>query len=149
MTPNIVTTSLAAFGWSLAVALASPINSKEPQSTALQIESSLSPAFGECISLSGGVTAAMRDCAALEYNGLDKRLNATYRTTMARLPDDQARSRFRRLQRDWLQTRGAVCHQEVEQSGMTGGTGALLILNDCGNRVLTERIQWLERYQPE
>lgn len=114
----------------------------------LQGESRLSPAFGECIKSSGGVTAAMRDCMAQEYERLDRTLNETWRTTMARMPGDQARSRLRQLQREWIKTRWAECDEQAAQMGSGGGTADLLVYDNCQLEVIARRVSWLEAYHP-
>lgn len=125
------------------------------QTTALHAEPTppraeprLSPAFGKCIKSTRGVTDAMRDCTAQEYERLDRELNETWRVTMARVPDDRARSRLRQLQREWIKTRWAECDQQVAQSGMGGGTGGLLIYDNCQLEVIARRLSWLEAYRP-
>jgi len=113
----------------------------------LKVESRLSPALGECIKSSGGVTVAMRDYMAQEYERLDRRLNETWRTTMARMPGDQARSRLRQLQREWIKTRRAECDEQVAQSGTGGGTADLLVYDNCQLEGIARRLVWLEVYR--
>lgn len=114
---------------------------------ALAMETPFSPAFSQCISLSVGVTIAMRNCSAQEYARLDRKLNATWRSTMSRIPNEAARFRLRQIQREWIKTRWAECDKQVAQSG--GGTADLLIDDDCQLRVIAQRISWLETYRPE
>ena len=116
--------------------------------TTLQVEPRLSPAFGECIKSSGGVTAAMRDCTAQEYQRLDQKLNETWRMTMARMPDDRSRSALRQLQREWIKTRWAECDEQLALSGSGGGTADLLVYDNCQLGVTARRISWLETYRP-
>ncbi|MDZ3832411.1 MAG: lysozyme inhibitor LprI family protein [Sphingopyxis sp.] len=118
------------------------------QAAPLHMETPISEAYGDCIGASGGVTAAMRDCSAQEYARLDARLNASWRTTMARLSGEAAQAQLRRSQREWLRTRWAECDESVAKSGMAGGTGALLIYDSCQIRVLAQRIAWIENYRP-
>lgn len=134
--------------YTLLVLPLSPTGALHAEPTPLQVESRLSPAFGECIKSSGGVTVAMRDCMAQEHERLDQKLNETWRTTMARMPGDQARSRLRQLQREWIKTRWAECDEQVAQSGMGGGTADLLVYDSCQLEVIARRLSWLETYRP-
>ncbi|MBN9548571.1 MAG: DUF1311 domain-containing protein [Alphaproteobacteria bacterium] len=76
-------------------------------------------------------------------------LNIAWRAAMSRMPNDEARSRLRQLQREWIKTRWAECDEQVAQSGMAGGTGSLLIHDNCQLGVIARRISWLEDYRPE
>jgi uncharacterized protein YecT (DUF1311 family) len=96
-----------------------------------------------CMDGSGGVTAAMRDCAAAEHERLDVRLNAAYRAALARLPNPAARTRLRTLERRWLATRWAGCRRQAAAEG--GGSMGLLILDSCALEEMVRRIVWLER----
>ena len=104
-------------------------------------------AYQSCLDHSGGVTATMRACAAAEYRRLDRELDLTWRKTMARLGDTQAKDRLRTEQRTWLQMRKQECDRQVEGSGMYGGTGADLIADTCAIAQLEKRIAWLEAYR--
>lgn len=90
----------------------------------------------------------MRDCAAQEYERLDRKLNDAWRETMSRMAGNEARSRLRQLQREWIKVRWAECDEQVAQSGMAGGTGGLLIYDTCQLEVVARRISWLEAYHP-
>lgn len=103
--------------------------------------------YENCIAASGGITVAMRNCAAIEYRRLDRELNSIWRETMTRQPDDAARVRLRADQRHWLKTRSAACEQMVAASGMGGGTVGLLIGDDCAIMQLNERINWLKAHR--
>lgn len=102
--------------------------------------------YDGCIRRSGGVTAAMRDCAEQEFARLDRKLNQTCRAAMERLPDAAARARLRGLQRAWLRERRTVCDRRVAGSEQADGTAALLLLDDCWLEQMTRRIAWLEAY---
>jgi uncharacterized protein YecT (DUF1311 family) len=106
------------------------------------IERMIGAAYQSCMDASGGVTSAMRDCAAAEHERLDVRLNAAYRAALARLPNQAARTRLRNLERRWLATRWAGCEREARAEG--GGTMALLILDSCALSEMVRRIAWLE-----
>lgn len=103
--------------------------------------------YQRCIDQSGGITATMRECAANEYRRLDRELNIVWRKTMARLSDARARERLRAAQRQWLKTRKSECDRQVADSGMNGGTGALLIADTCAISQLETRIAWLGAYR--
>lgn len=105
-----------------------------------------SPEFRQCITDSGGVTAAMQDCMGNEYRRLDRALNMAYRGALRRLPSDTARSRLRALQRTWLKNRWDVCTDEVAGSGMGGGSGGLVVEGNCRLRIVADRTQWLRDY---
>lgn len=88
----------------------------------------------------------MRDCAAIEYRRLDRELNSVWRETMARQPDDAAKAPLRAYQRHWLKTQPFACEQIVADSGMSGGTAALLNADNCAVAQLKERINWLKAH---
>jgi uncharacterized protein YecT (DUF1311 family) len=94
-----------------------------------------------CMNASGGVTVAMRDCSAAEYDRVDSRLNANYRRVMARLPQARAGA-LRASQRRWLQTRWTRCDNDPD---LEGGTLDLIIRDSCVLTELTRRTLWLGR----
>ena len=99
--------------------------------------------FDRCMDASGGVTLNMRECSSVEYGRLDRRLNAVYRTAMARLPDRAARHRLRALERRWLVARQEQCDRVFTRFG---GTIEFLDYDACALDELVRRIAWLERY---
>ncbi len=109
-------------------------------------EPETSPASRQCILNSGGVTAAMQDCMADEYRRFDRALGIAYRDALRRASGTSARSQLRDAQRAWLKDRWTVCSKEVEQSGMAGGSGGVLIEDSCRIRVVSERTLWLRRH---
>jgi uncharacterized protein YecT (DUF1311 family) len=106
-------------------------------------EGMTSPEYDRCLEASEGITINMRDCASAEQDRLDIRLNAAYRTAMARLPNQAARNRLRDLERRWLATRWNECHREADEET---GTMGLLMLDGCELSEMERRIVWLERY---
>lgn len=104
-----------------------------------------STAYGECMNASGGITSEMRICMAEEYRRRDADLNLAYRAALGRMQSDVAKQDLRQAQRGWLADRWDICDEEVDHSGMEGGTAALLIKDSCRLRVLSERIGWLLR----
>ncbi len=104
-----------------------------------------SPALDACISRSGGVTSDMRACLASEYGRLDINLNKTYKKIMQQLRTKDLRTRLVHSQRVWLWRRDDQCRSKVEASGMSGGTAADLIYDDCRNKLVRDRIIWLNK----
>jgi uncharacterized protein YecT (DUF1311 family) len=113
--------------------------------TSAEIEARHTPAYARCMDNSGGVTIAMRDCAAAEIDIQDARLNATYRSVMRRLTAVQ-RDRLRRLERQWIVSREADCREAANFDG--GGTLALIVGDGCWLSSTIGRTIWLERYRP-
>jgi uncharacterized protein YecT (DUF1311 family) len=64
--------------------------------------------FGRCMERAQGVTAAMLDCNAAEWQRQDARLNAAYRKLMAQLPPPK-RAALQDAQRLWLRYVEAKC----------------------------------------
>lgn len=97
-----------------------------------------------CIDESGGVTIHLRNCAAMELDRLDVRLNAAYRAAMDRMPTRAARLRLRNLERRWLAVRWDECRREARIH--EGGTLALIQIDGCAINEVARRTAWLERY---
>ena len=102
-----------------------------------------SPAFDTCIDKSGGVTAAMQDCLADEYELLDETLNTIYAKTMRHASTPQAKAELRSGQREWLSLRWNGCLREMESAG--GGSASDLVYRDCQLREVARRSLWLEQ----
>jgi len=108
-----------------------------------EFERVVSAEYRKCMDSSGGVTAAMRDCSATEFDRLDAKLNAEYRNAMSRLqPND--RVKLRQLERDWLKARWRECDRSMAKEA--GGTMALVISDGCRLSELARRTVWLQRY---
>jgi uncharacterized protein YecT (DUF1311 family) len=80
--------------------------------------------YPACLDASGGVTVAMLDCANVELNWLNGRLNGHYAEAVAALPADE-RLHLRDLQRAWMRYRDLDCSFLNEQ-GVVGTSGVLL-----------------------
>ena len=117
----------------------------QPALSASTSKVSTSPALDACISRSGGVTSDMRACLASEYGRLDTNLNKTYKKIMQQLRTKDLRTRLVNSQRVWIWRRDDRCRSKVEASGMRGGTAADLIYDDCRNKLVRERIIWLNK----
>ena len=91
-------------------------------------EPSYSAAFSRCMDASGGVTVAMRDCAAAEHKLQDARLNREY-AALTRLLQTPQRRQLVKAQRAWLAYRGAECDFRSGREG--GGTLGLIISDSC------------------
>ena len=84
-----------------------------------ELEAQYSPTFNRCVETGDaarGVTPAMAACVQAELKEQDDRLNAAYRSAMAkRGPAEQARLRVE--ERAWIKQRDAECDAQA-----TGGT---------------------------
>jgi len=78
-------------------------------------------------------------CIGDEWDHLDKLLNATYRTALAKASNARMRTRLRSDQRRWLRDRGEVC--SAENAG--GHTPYELAVHQCEIDELIRRIAWL------
>lgn len=108
-----------------------------------QVDAMLSAAHVRCQERSGGVTIHMRNCTAAEQDRLDARVDAAYRDALARLASGAARTRLRRLQREWLATRWDACWRDPENQE---GTAGLLNLDGCGLTEMVRRLAYLQLY---
>lgn len=98
--------------------------------------------YKTCLDKSGGVTAAMRDCAGTEYKYQDDRLNRAYRALRAKL-DQASATQLRDEQRGWIAERDTRC---AADSG--GGTAALIVTDDCSVQTTAKRAAELESRLP-
>lgn len=96
------------------------------------------PSYKSCLDKSGGVTIAMRNCAASEYKYQDGRLNDVYRALRSRL-DKAAAAQLRDEQRGWIGERDKQC--EVDKNS---GTAALIVSDDCSVETTAKRAAELE-----
>lgn len=85
----------------------------------------LRASYEQCLDASGGVTAALLDCAAAELDHQDRRINAAYKTRLTSLPENQ-KNRLREDQRKWIVYRDVRCAPR-----RTGGTGASVGSGGC------------------
>ena len=133
--------------WVLAIISAALFTAglSQPALSASTGKVSASPALDACISRSGGVTSDMRACLASEYGRLDTNLNKTYKKIMGQLRTKDLRTRLVHSQRVWIWRRDDQCRSKVEASGMSGGTAADLIYDDCRNKLVRDRIIWLNK----
>ena len=78
-------------------------------------------------------------CIREEWGNLDQRLNADYRTALARMRSASARQQLRAAQRRWLKDRDDEC--SVENTG--GHTPYELAVRQCEIDELARRVAWL------
>jgi uncharacterized protein YecT (DUF1311 family) len=97
--------------------------------------------YRRCIEASGGVTASINDCSNGEAARLDRRLNVSYRATLARLTRPKAMA-LRSGQRGWLASRYDKCEKDLEQE--RGGSMHLMDLLSCQVGEVRRRIIWIE-----
>jgi uncharacterized protein YecT (DUF1311 family) len=96
--------------------------------------------FTACIEKSGGVTVSMRDCNAAEYKKQDDRLNRSYKKLKESLPKTQNQELLE-AQRIWLKFRDTNCDLYAK---IYEGTMALIVVDDCYLKAVTERATELE-----
>jgi uncharacterized protein YecT (DUF1311 family) len=111
--------------------------------TQRQFSAMLSPTFKACADNSGGVTAAINECTWSEYARLDRRLNTSYQTKIARLSRTKVQ-RLRSEQRGWLATRDETCLNDLKEERENGGTIYSILLSSCQLEELQRRILWIE-----
>ena len=81
-------------------------------------QSGVRSSYDACLDRSNGITSSMLDCNGKEQTYQDKRLNAAYRSLMARLPEDKGQ-RLRQEERGWIKERDGTC-VEPKDSGTAG-----------------------------
>lgn len=92
-----------------------------------------------------GVTAAMSDCIAADFQRQDGRLNAAYRALRESLAPTR-RSALLRAQRDWLRFRDSHCAFLLDPEG---GTLARVSAGDCRRRMTQQRADELQALRTE
>jgi uncharacterized protein YecT (DUF1311 family) len=107
-----------------------------------QIEARYSDEFRACMRRSGGVTVAMRDCAATEGNRLDAMLSKALATALKRLGNDRQRAELLEDQQAWPDIRKARCQTAMNEAGQ--GTASLIVGDSCFLRHTIRRTLWLE-----
>ncbi len=98
--------------------------------------------YTACLEKAGGVTASMRECIGAEFQRIDQRLNASYKTVMQRL-SVQSRVTLRRGEQTWLKTRLDKCEREFAED--KAGTIWLIEMDDCALQEHMRRTAWIER----
>ena len=81
-------------------------------------KSGIRSSYGACLDGSNGITSSMLDCNGKEQSYQDKRLNATYRSLLAELPEDK-RQKLRQEERGWIRERDGTC-VEPKDAGTAG-----------------------------
>lgn len=99
-------------------------------------------AYAQCERSTGGVTTAIRSCAADELRRQDARLNAAYRKLAALLTPAE-RPLLVTAQRAWLVFRDKDCAFQAGREA--GGTLAAVIADGCVLEATAGRAATLER----
>jgi uncharacterized protein YecT (DUF1311 family) len=85
-------------------------------------------------------------CNEITYRRIDKRLNASYRKTMARLPKAK-QSELRLEEKQWLETRFNVCEQQFAEELNVTSVSYRQVVSNCRLAELYRRVIWIERYK--
>lgn len=91
-----------------------------------------------------GSMIEMKKCAQDKYSKIDRQLNQTYQTLMAKLDDNQRKQRLISAQRSWIQFRDKSCSYEASEA--LGGSLEGLLLTNCLTRVTDQRTSELKEY---
>ncbi|ERT04372.1 hypothetical protein M595_5686 [Lyngbya aestuarii BL J] len=91
-----------------------------------------------------GSMIEMKKCAQDKYSKIDRQLNQTYQTLMAKLDDNQRKQRLISAQRSWIQFRDKSCNYEASEA--LGGSLEGLLLTNCLTRVTDQRTSELKEY---
>lgn len=100
---------------------------------ALLILAAASPALAQ-------TQSAMNAAAARDAGTADRKLNARYQATMAKL-SSPSRLLLRDAQRSWIGFRDRQC--AFESSGVKGGSAYPMVLSACTKRLTEERTRQL------
>ncbi|SKB71481.1 lysozyme inhibitor LprI family protein [Luteibacter sp. 22Crub2.1] len=92
----------------LCVAVAVTATAYAQPSIAEQPKSHLRQAYTDCVGGSAPTTAAVLQCAHVEFAYQDKRLNWNYRALMSRLSSDE-KDRLRSEEREWIGRKSTKC----------------------------------------
>ena len=103
-------------------------------------EAKLSPALDSCLEKAGGVTTEMVNCIGAEIAVQDKRLNAAYKSALAKQTTARQKE-LQAVQRLWIQYRDANCKFAFDPDG---GTMAHVESTGCVMTMTAERAQELE-----
>jgi uncharacterized protein YecT (DUF1311 family) len=104
-------------------------------STAYAKDDLTSRQYGECLDKSGGNTANMIECNAIELKQHDDSLNKSYRALLAKLTP-QRRQQLVKAQRAWVAFRDANCDFYFDPNG---GSAARLSASSCILTTTAER----------
>ena len=100
---------------------------------------------GRCADLELSTTYGQQLCADRHFQDADTRLNAAYKSTMARLAPERAHV-LRTEQRAWLAKLRPECAAEQEADGI-GGTAATLNTLGCVTKRTVERTQQIAAFK--
>lgn len=109
----------------LCVAVAAVATAYAQPSIADQPKSHLRQAYTDCVGGSGPTTAAVLQCAHVEFAYQDKRLNWNYRARMSRLSSDE-KDRLRSEEREWIARKSTKCALPDNP-----GTADQIVAADC------------------
>lgn len=90
-----------------------------------------------------GVTADILDCLNAEGDKADKKLNETYKATMARLSGGR-KDVLRNEERQWIKARDAKCNAAGKE--FAGGTAQTVELTSCFVETTKQRIKAIETF---
>lgn len=95
----------------------------------------LSAAFDKCIAKAGAVDPAVLECIGNEHEVQDRRLNANYKTLMAKL-ESPRKKQLQEAQRLWLKYVDANCDFYYDPNG---GTSARMMSAQCSVNTRAQR----------
>ncbi|TLS96673.1 lysozyme inhibitor LprI family protein [Aliarcobacter cibarius] len=81
-------------------------------------------------------TYSLKECAKIDYDKADKKLNKTYKQVMSLL-DDEGKELLKKSQRAWITFRDL--NAEFQSDSMRGGTGQGLIYTSILTEMTIER----------
>lgn len=87
-------------------------------------------------------TSENATCFEAEFQRQDAKLNATWRTTLRRLPPGE-RPLLVQAQREWVAERDPFCMKDAD--GFSGGTIAPVVYVGCRVELTIRRMIWLEQ----
>ena len=103
-------------------------------------DSGLSQSYSRCIAKAGGVDPEVSKCMSTEYTLQDRRLNASYKSLMAKLSEER-KKQLQETQRLWLKYVEANCDFYYDPNG---GTAARAMSSECAVKARAQRAQELE-----
>ena len=103
-------------------------------------DSGLSQSYSQCIAKAGGVDPEVSKCMSTEYTLQDRRLNASYKSLMAKLSEER-KKQLQETQRLWLKYVEANCDFYYDPNG---GTAARAMSSECAVKARAQRAQELE-----
>lgn len=105
-----------------------------------------SDTYDRCMERAQANDPAMFECGGAELDRQDSRLNAVYRTLLAKLETDE-RAALVKAERDWIRYRDSHCDFEAPWNGI--GTLDRIMHTDCTIRLTSERADQLTRLTPK